>query len=339
MSKKELSFRLVRNYVGNVLKVKTMKNPRLKPLFFTYYTNLSCNFDCSYCGYPKRKQTESDKPLNTDDTIKLMGLLKDECPNIYFTGGEPTLRSDLEEIIRVSSEIGFKSISLNTNMSLIHKNMGTLKHLTNLIASFHTGKIGNGIETLNGSPRNLGEQIITNMQECAELQESEGFKMTMNYVVKRDTIAYVERVMEFCFDNKIRFAIVPGELEGGAVDENLRGNKKYIELINRVIGLKKEGKPIFGTKKYLETIRDFKPFKCHPTLTPHIYPNGDLFYPCQPMRKVAGNILEAGSYRRALEEGELKFGELPSCKDRCHKSCYIEPSNIMNIKNLMEFIR
>jgi hypothetical protein len=139
----------------------------------------------------------------------------------------------------------------------------------------------------------------------------------------------------------MRFAIVPAELEGGKINPLLRDNKNYRRLIESVIKAKENGKPVFGSYKYLKTIRDFSPFNCCPTLSPHIYPNGDLFYPCEPQKSVAANLLAAGSYKKALKTGLKKIGSLPSCKDRCYKACYIETTNFIKSPKLIisEFVR
>ncbi|UCD77185.1 MAG: hypothetical protein JSW26_17375, partial [Desulfobacterales bacterium] len=170
------------------------------------------------------------------------------------------------------------------------------------------------------------KQVKGNIIKCAHLQKEKKFTMTINCVVIPETVGYVKEVMNFCFEHDMRFAVVPAELDGGKINDRLVNNKEYQDLIRDILKAKEAGKPVFGSKKYLETILDFKPFVCYPTLTPHIYPNGDLFYPCEPIQKVGGNLLEAGSYRIALIKAIERFGNLPFCKNKCYKACYVEPS-------------
>ena len=210
-------------------------------------------------------------------------------------------------------------------MSLIHKRFEVLDYVTNLIASFDVIDEYNCKEIFGVSLATV-KQVKTNIIHCAKHQKDNNFIMTINCVVIPETVRYVKEVMKFCFEHNIRFAIVPAELEGGEINDHLLNNKEYQDLMRDILKAKKEGKPIFGSMKYLETILDFKPFECYPTLTPHVYPNGDLFYPCEPILKVGGNILEDGSYKTALIKGIEKFGPLPFCKNKCYKACYIEPS-------------
>ncbi len=332
---KELSFKLLKNYFKDYLKVKFKKHQILEPLFFTFYNTLKCNFSCSYCDFANNKKVEDSFPeLDTQETMILLKIIKDACPNIYFTGGEPLLRSDIVNVAKFCNQIGFKSISINTNMSLIHKRIEILDYITNLVASLDVVDEQECAKYLGVSSTTV-KHVKENIINCAHLQKKKNFIMTINCVVIPETVRYVKEVMNFCFEHNMRFAIVPAELEGGEINDRLLDNKEYQGLIRDIIKAKKEGKPIFGSKKYLETILNFNPFECYPTLTPHIYPNGDLFYPCEPIQKVCGNILEAGSYKTALIRGIEKFGSLPFCKNKCYKACYIEPSIFIKNPSLL----
>ena len=35
-----------------------------------------------------------------------------------------------------------------------------------------------------------------------------------------------------------------------------------------------------------KTLLRFEEFKCYPTMFPRVYPNGDVFYPCEVLRKI-----------------------------------------------------
>ena len=331
----ELSYKLLINYFKNFIKIRFKKTPVLEPLFFTFYNTLRCNFSCSYCDFAEGKKGKDSFPeLDTQETKNLLKIIRQACPNIYFTGGEPLLRNDIADIVKYCKQTGFKSISINTNMSLIHRRIEVLDSITNLIASFDVMD-ENICKEIYGISLTVAKQVKDNIIHCARLQKEKNFIMTINCVVIPETVRYVKDVMNFCFEHSMRFAIVPAELEGGEINNRLFNNKEYQDLIRDIIQAKKDGKPVFGSKKYLETILHFNPFECYPTLTPHIYPNGDLFYPCEPLLKVGGNILAAGSYKTALISGMEKFGSLPFCKNKCYKACYIEPSIFIKNPSLL----
>ncbi|MDI3538928.1 MAG: 7,8-dihydro-6-hydroxymethylpterin dimethyltransferase [Methanolobus sp.] len=75
-----------------------------------------CDMGCSYCF----ASSSMDKSLDPDmETIRFMFETVKKCQNkptcIQISGGEPTLRDDLPEIIRMGKEVGIDHIELNTN--------------------------------------------------------------------------------------------------------------------------------------------------------------------------------------------------------------------------------
>jgi hypothetical protein len=82
--------------------------------------------------------------------------------------------------------------------------------------------------------------------------------------------------------------------------------------------------PINGTPSTIETLLRFKEFQCFPAMFPRVYPNGDVFYPCEPLRQVAGNILRDGPLRKIFARGKKIHGDIPPCQGSptCSGMCY-----------------
>jgi hypothetical protein len=74
-----------------------------------------CNLRCPVC-FADAGGSSDDPPLSTIDFWyrRLLDLSGGPC-NIYLSGGEPTLRDDLPQIIRMGRELGFSYFQLNTN--------------------------------------------------------------------------------------------------------------------------------------------------------------------------------------------------------------------------------
>lgn len=68
-----------------------------------------CNLNCKYCYYPTNNKTK-DKTI---DAIAQNALIHGQLAPFILTGGEPTLRSDLSEIILTLQKIG--PVELLTN--------------------------------------------------------------------------------------------------------------------------------------------------------------------------------------------------------------------------------
>jgi 7,8-dihydro-6-hydroxymethylpterin dimethyltransferase len=74
-----------------------------------------CDLRCSYCFAGSGSTSHSDPDI---ETVKswLEALLASGHPcNIQLSGGEPTLRDDLPEIVALGRAMGFRFIQLNTN--------------------------------------------------------------------------------------------------------------------------------------------------------------------------------------------------------------------------------
>lgn len=75
----------------------------------------SCNLACEFCFANSSANKEKDPSLEEihfqyESIIKTSGL----C-NIQLSGGEPTLRNDLPEIIKMGHDMGFPFLQVNTN--------------------------------------------------------------------------------------------------------------------------------------------------------------------------------------------------------------------------------
>lgn len=77
-----------------------------------------CDLTCWYCFFYAKEGEPIYEP--TLDQIKFMlKRMRNEKPvganSVQFTGGEPTLREDLPDILRAAKEIGYSHVQLNTN--------------------------------------------------------------------------------------------------------------------------------------------------------------------------------------------------------------------------------
>ena len=77
-----------------------------------------CNFKCGYClpnGYQVDK-SDNRKFLHLDEIKRLaMVFSKLGVSKIRITGGEPTVRKDFFEIIKILKEVGIKKVAITTN--------------------------------------------------------------------------------------------------------------------------------------------------------------------------------------------------------------------------------
>ncbi|WP_255195792.1 GTP 3',8-cyclase MoaA [Halorarius litoreus] len=90
-----------------------------------------CNFDCVYChneglGDTRGPMEPGDDEMSTDDVVRFLEVAREfDVGKVKFTGGEPMLRQDLEEIIRRTPD-GMET-SLTTNGTFLPGRAEALK--------------------------------------------------------------------------------------------------------------------------------------------------------------------------------------------------------------------
>ena len=77
-----------------------------------------CNLDCDFCFANARACGFVYEPT-FDQVVEMLKLLRAEkpvpAPAVQFSGGEPTMREDLPEIIMKAKEVGFPQVQIATN--------------------------------------------------------------------------------------------------------------------------------------------------------------------------------------------------------------------------------
>ncbi len=88
-----------------------------------------CNLNCTFCFANANNDHDQDLSLETITAMyQSVWKTSGNC-NIQLSGGEPTLRDDLPEIIKLGHKIGFEFIQLNTNGIRLAEDEPYLKQL------------------------------------------------------------------------------------------------------------------------------------------------------------------------------------------------------------------
>jgi len=80
-----------------------------------------CNAQCSMCDYWRRPSNAADELTTEEITTGLEKVAKYGCRLVNFTGGEPTLQQDLEQVVAHASGLGMWTSTV-TNGSLLTRN-------------------------------------------------------------------------------------------------------------------------------------------------------------------------------------------------------------------------
>ena len=100
-----------------------------RPLMAMIEVTNRCNMACPIC-YSDAGPKAADVPLHkiSDYLTQLLAVTETPIP-IQISGGEPTLRDDLADIIAMTRDLGFSHIELITNGIRISRDMAFLERL------------------------------------------------------------------------------------------------------------------------------------------------------------------------------------------------------------------
>lgn len=102
----------------------------------------ACNRKCDYCLNSPDEKFE----LSTEKAKEIMNEGRSlGCMAVSFTGGEPLLRKDLNELLAYAKSIGYQNLKLQTNGDLLDEEMASRlasAGVTNLLISFHNSNYG-----------------------------------------------------------------------------------------------------------------------------------------------------------------------------------------------------
>lgn len=339
------SFDLFKRYIENVIAVHFSSTKLVKPLVASLYATIQCNFRCIYCDdgsgtvYPDLPEK---KKMDTEQTRKVLAIMRKASPGINITGGEPTLRKDIDELFDYIDELDFYPVIFDTNAFLLDRHLQVLHNIDYLVISLDAVDEARFDKLINAGRGGNSRRVLANLKLSKQHKKEHklAFDTIINTVILPETIDDAWDVWEYCLEEGYFWLPAP-HIVGKYPNPGLIDNLRWHRLIDEVIRAKKEGAKICGNLPSLRTIRDFTRFECYPTTRPMIYPNGDLLYPCGPLQTIAGNLLEIGDYFKAIEIGMRKHGPIPHCDSRCHLACFMEASLaiVHPVEAIVELIR
>lgn len=319
-------YRLAKSGIINFCKI-LFGNAASEPLFPLYHITPFCNLKCSYCDGLLEKNNQNISQLDTAGVISVLEILRRRFDYIFFTGGEPFIRSDIDEILNYARKLKFRRIAINTNSLMLPEKEKCLESVDQLSISLDSldGEMYDKILGVDGA----AEKIVENVLRYAQFQTTFRYVLTVHCVIIPGRISHARNVLQFCTRNNIKICLSPLVVDY-APHRELMHNSEYQELIKTVINLKKKSRIISGTFLFYRSILNCEPYTCQPFLVPRIFPMGELLYPCRPIGEKGQRVslLKAGSWENAVRVAERSFSPVTKCNRSCRIRCYIEPSLI-----------
>lgn len=303
----------ISQHLRNWYTLKVKQSWIVPPYSAVLYVSHHCNLACSYCT--QKTPDVISEELDTDRTIDLLRIIRRETNYILFTGGEPLLRRDIVQLAKAARrDLKFRSVMVITNGTHIRERKEILDYLTSMVVSL------DAITVDKNQPKTkpyVVEKVIQNLLYCKSIQKPARSRITISAVITEENLEEIVRILDFCQEHGFIFSAQTA-LTNRYPNLELLKNPKYRQLTDLIIERRKAGQAINGTPKLLRTLFDFTPFHCYPTMFPRVYPNGDVFYPCEPLKTIGGNLFQEGSFKKIFEQGQKLYGDIPNCQGVCY---------------------
>ncbi len=291
------------------------------PFVSVYYLTYRCDFRCSYCsdGSGKPYYQLGSHAVSGRQAISIIKEIRKYSNIFSLTGGEPLNHPDFGEVITEIGKLNFKNLILTTNgydledhLPEIAKSVDTLIFSLDSLDSEKADKV-------YGKPSGTLDRILNNI-EIAKSYPKKKYDILISSVATPDNIRDLYAVYDYVKSNDFQIAVCP-QLKGVKAHTSLNGNEEYRELYDFLINEKSGNKKIFGSKKYLEYMRDLKKFYCVPFTMLVVSPTGEIYYPCLEIGNPVGNINGIKDLHEARRLGYEKYGPQPNCGTQCHSAC------------------
>ncbi len=255
--------------------------------FFKNSTNIffhiltKCNLKCRHCYINYEQHGSNSLSLQTIEQWLGVFANKNKETNVIFLGGEPTLHPDLHLAVKKANELGFKSITIDTNGYLFNN---ILKKLNPEDVDYISFSLDGALKQTNDFIRGEGSyEICTNNLKKAV---SMGFNTSLIYTVSRDNIGELEMMPPLLNELGVkRFFIQVIGIRGkpAAPTHKTGSNKKqvsqkeWLTIVPDVAGkISRTGITVTYPKVFLN---HNEPFECAGLVAENyfIFPNGRVY--------------------------------------------------------------
>ncbi len=270
-------------------------------IFFHILTQ--CNLTCRHCYINPEQQGKNSLPLPLieawlNEFINVGSLMQSENSknikqaNVIFLGGEPTLHPDLPQAVKKAKELGYSSVTIDTNGYLFN----------DILSKIEPGQVDYFSFSLDGATRQTNDMIRGkgSYDKCTsgiKNTVSRGFNTSLIYTISRDNMHELDMMPLLLKDLGInRFFIQVIGLRGKAAHfgTSLRDGKQTTDHPSSTINLQSSRKEWLQivpkiAEKVAELgitvtypkvfLSDEEPFECAALVADNyfIFPNGRVY--------------------------------------------------------------
>lgn len=185
--------------VGRILSSSVLSGPVAPkrigpPLWLLAELTYCCPLQCPYCSNPIEFAQIKDE-LDTEQWLQVLRQgRKLGAAQLGFSGGEPLLRQDLEDLAGEARSLGYYSNLITSGMGLSRERVAALK----------TAGLDHIQLSFQDSDKELNDQIAGSHKAfdkklaMAHVVKEFDYPMVINFVLHRHNIDHIESILELC---------------------------------------------------------------------------------------------------------------------------------------------
>lgn len=310
----------------------------------------NCMFKCKMCEMWKSK----DDPYQTSTEewkcfIDSLDNLLAGPRELVFSGGEPLLRKDIFELIRLGADRGFKTL-MTSNGYLIDEDMAKKINNSGLKEIFisldsHNEKTHNFLRGVDGSHKKTMEAFDNLRRHCPDLNI--GIITVISGVNYDEIIDLIKWVKKLGFLSGVYFQVIAKPFFA-AIDYDWKKEKSYEflwpkevdrvrSMLDELVSFKKDGYPIHNFPLHIEVFKSYfqDPFKRATkarcglgSRVININPAGDASLCC--FMEPIGNIKEHSIEKLWFSEKTSHLRQrMLACEQNCNNfiNCFFKEEN------------
>ena len=176
-------------------------NGQGKPLWLSLEITYRCPLKCSWCNNPLDFEDYTSRELSTEEwkrvlrEARALGTLQ-----LGFTGGEPLLRDDLEELVAYAVELGFYTNLITSGIGLTEERLVALKKAG-------LRQIQLSLQAIQPALTDalVGARAHAMKLDVARRVKAHGFPMVLNMPIFRQNIDEIGAMAEFAGELGIEY--------------------------------------------------------------------------------------------------------------------------------------
>ena len=288
------------------------------PVLCNYYVTYRCNASCGFCDI-----WEKPSPYVTLEQVEknLLDLKELGVKVIDFTGGEPLLHREIDQLLMIAKRMGFIT-TITTNGLLYHKWADRLKGKVDMLHF--------SLDSMDRAKHDKGRGVACYdfVMESVDVALSLGERPDILYTVFEENFKEIQDVYQFCQDKGLVLILNPAFDYQGVQVESQFSEQQLSEL---TIWAKQPG--VYLNEAFLKLRKDggnhiIDPVCKAASSTIVISPLDELVLPCYHLGlekiPIKGKLKEL--YRsRVVQELVKKEGTYSECEG-CTINCYMQSS-------------